>query len=176
MRHLMEDIILSDAVMGLGDAESLTIARVEVRCDDGIYIFYIFNHTVFNTLHKYFQPFIETVNMSAAQFKTVFQGAGWDQHNSQELVAVHQINSMTVLRMATPKRASRTINAIKKPDGAKVGLQVTESAEHGLIWLAIIARNSHRVSRNLTTVQLKNAFTDVDKYSVHHIQHQLEES
>ena len=114
--------------------------------------------------------------MSAAQFKTMFQGCGWDQHNAQELVAVHRINSMAVLRMITPERAGRIVNAIKKPGGANVGLQVTESAEHGLIWLANIARNAHRVSRTLTPAQLKNAFTDVDKYNVHHIQHQLEES
>ena len=38
---------------GPEDAESLTIARVEIRCDDDVYIF-IFNHTIFNTLHKYF--------------------------------------------------------------------------------------------------------------------------
>ena len=78
--------------------------------------------------------------------------------------------------MVTPKRAGRIVNAIKKPDEANVGLQATESAEHGLIWLANIARNAHRVSRTLTPAQLKNAFTDVDKYNVHHIQHQLEES
>ena len=39
MRHLVEDIMLSDAVMGLRDAENLMIARMEFRCDDGVYIF-----------------------------------------------------------------------------------------------------------------------------------------
>ena len=39
LRHLVEDIMFSDAVMGLRDAESLTIARVEIRCDDGVSIF-----------------------------------------------------------------------------------------------------------------------------------------
>ena len=51
LRLLWEDIVLSDAVMGLRDAESLTIAHMETRCDDGVYVF-IFNHTIFNTLHK----------------------------------------------------------------------------------------------------------------------------
>ena len=99
----------------------------------------------------------------------MFQGVGWDQENAQEFVAIHRINSMAALRMVTPERSVRIANAIKKPDGANVGLQVTENAEHGLIWLGIIARNAHRVSRTLTPTQLKNAFTDVDKHNVHHI-------
>ena len=162
--------MLSDAGMGLRDAKSLTIAHVETRCDDGVYVC-IFNHTIFNSLHKYFQPFKETVIMTVTQFKTMFQGVGWDQENAQEFVAVHWINSMAALRMVTPEQAGRILNAIKNPGGANVGLQVTENAEHGLIWLAIIAHNVHRVSRTLTAVHLKNDFTDADKYSVHNIQH-----
>ena len=83
--------------------------------------------------------------------------------NAQELVAVHWISTMAALRVVTPERAGRIVNAIKKPGGANIGLQVTENVEHGLIWLAIIACNVHRVSRTLTTVQLKNVFTDTDK-------------
>ena len=102
--------------------------------------------------------------MSAAQFKQMFQGVGWDVDNAQELVAVHGIKTMPALRRVAPVRAGRIVNAVKKPGGANVGHRVTETAEHGLIWLAIIPRNSHRVSRTLTTVQLKNVFTDADKY------------
>ena len=51
LRLLWENIVFSDAVMGSRDAESLTIARMEIKCDDCAYIF-IFNHTIFNTLHK----------------------------------------------------------------------------------------------------------------------------
>ena len=61
------------------------------------------------------------VAMSAAQFKTMYQGVGWDANNSQELVAVHQIKTIAALRKVTPERASRIINAIKKPGGANVG-------------------------------------------------------
>ena len=45
--------MLSDAVMGLRDAEIPTIACVKTRCDDGVYIL-IFNHT---TLKLPFWPF-----------------------------------------------------------------------------------------------------------------------
>ena len=107
--------------------------------------------------------------MSAAQFKTMFQGCGWDQHNAQELVVAHRINSMAVLRMVTPDGPGWQDRKCHQEARwrANVGLQVTETAEHGLIWLGIIARNAHRVSRTLTPAQLKNAFTDVNKYNVH---------
>ena len=75
----------------------------------------------------------------------MFQKVGWDVDNSQEPVAVHEIKTMAALRKLTPEWGIRIVNAIKKPGGGgNVGHPVTETAEHGLIMLAVIASNAER--------------------------------
>ena len=112
--------------------------------------------------------------MSIAQFKAMFQGVGWDPQNSHELVTVHMIKTMPALRKISPSRAGRVAAAIKMPGGANAGHQVTETAEHGLMLLAVIARNAERVSRTLTCSQLKNVFQNADKCSIHETQMEME--
>ena len=49
---------------------------------------------------------------TAAKFKTMFQGMGWDVANSEELVAVHGIKTMVQLARVDEKRNRAIVKAI----------------------------------------------------------------
>ena len=111
---------------------------------------------------------------TAANFKTIFQGAGWDVNNSVELVTTHGIKTMSALRRVTPERAGKMAMDNKKPGGGLAGHQVTEIAEHGLMMLAVIARHMERVMRTRTCAELKTIHNDADSYSFHESQMKME--
>ena len=49
---------------------------------------------------------------TVANFKTMFQGMGWDVNNSEELVTVHGIKTMVQLARVDEERSRRIGKAI----------------------------------------------------------------
>ena len=109
-----------------------------------------------------------------ANFKTMFQGMGWDADNAKELVQTHGIKTLVQLSRVDDQRSRSIVKAIRSPGGNAVGLMVTEGAEHGLKFAAIIVRDYKRIDRTLTCGEIKDLFNDEDSYELHSTQLSLE--
>ena len=98
-------------------------------------------------------------------FKAMYKVIGFSDNAATELTDTEVVDSMLKFSRITSVRASKICKTIRSPEGAGVGVDVTEGAEHNLVIAAAIALNASRVSRTIECAEIR--FDPSDFFDLH---------